>query len=277
VQSPTPAREQAALPSPQAPLLITGATGVVGQALARACAWRGVPYVLTDRAALTLGDAASEQRGLRRHQPWAVINAASNAGGLSLARACAAAEIPYVGFFGDPPRNEAEATAEQALTALGGKTLIVRTSPLFSPFDSRNFAARVVQSLAAGRTVSAADGKPISPTYLPDLAEAVLDLVIDGAVGLWPLITPGALTWFAFAQAIASAVGLDPEGVIRAPVRDPDMRAVVGAPPPSRGTLLPSLENAIARYAGLLKESGFEAEAPMAWPQADLRTLEPLS
>ena len=58
------------------PLLITGATGTLGQAFARLSHHRGLRHVVTDRAALDITDQQSIERALDRIQPWAVINTA---------------------------------------------------------------------------------------------------------------------------------------------------------------------------------------------------------
>ena len=40
-----------------------------------------------------------------------------------------------------------------------------------------------------------ADDVVISPTYVPDLTHAALDLLIDGEGGLWHLANQGAVSW----------------------------------------------------------------------------------
>ena len=35
----------------------------------------------------------------------------------------------------------------------------------------------------------------VSPTYVPDLVHANLDLLLDDARGIWHLANPGAVTW----------------------------------------------------------------------------------
>ncbi len=57
------------------PILISGASGTLGRAFAGACDVRGLPYVLTDRSTMDLGDAAQVQRILDEVEPWAVVNA----------------------------------------------------------------------------------------------------------------------------------------------------------------------------------------------------------
>ena len=63
-------------PATARPILITGATGTLGQAFARICAHRGLAHVLTSRAELDIADEASIAAALDRYRPWAVINAA---------------------------------------------------------------------------------------------------------------------------------------------------------------------------------------------------------
>ena len=58
------------------PVLVTGATGTLGRAFARALQHRGHAYVLTDRTALDVADPASVAAALDAVRPWAVVNAA---------------------------------------------------------------------------------------------------------------------------------------------------------------------------------------------------------
>ena len=101
------------------PILITGATGTLGQAFAKICAHRGLKHVLTSRADVDITDENSIAAAIVRHRPWAVINAAGfvrtweadqkfdeclaiNATGPELlGKACKAAGIPLVTFSSD--------------------------------------------------------------------------------------------------------------------------------------------------------------------------------
>jgi len=51
----------------------------------------------------------------------------------------------------------------------------------------------------------------ISPTYIPDLVNAALDLLIDEESGIWHLSNDGRLTWSDFAQEIAERAGYGKE------------------------------------------------------------------
>ncbi len=276
------------------PLLITGATGTLGQAFARACEHRGLPYALTCRGEMDLGSEASIKVALDAIQPWAVINTAgwvrvddaeaepdacleANAYGAErLAKACAAQGLPLVGFSSDlvfdgikgGPYHEADAPnplnvygrskmlAETAMREAGGRNLMIRTAAFFSPNDPHNFAQAVVRELSLGRIFLAADDAVVSPTYVPDLVEASLDLLIDGETGVRHLASAGAMSWAAFGRAIAEAVGLDPKLVIGrstasfgwAAARPADVSLTT-----KRGALMPLLESAIARYADAVR------------------------
>lgn len=299
VDHPEAPRAQRTAPSTGRPLLITGATGVLGKALARACEWRGLDYVLTDRAQLDLTDIRSINIALERHQPWAVINAAgwalvdraeahpqecaaANAAGCArLAQACARDRVAFAGISshlvfdgaGSRPYVESDATsplnaygrskanAEAAVMAADG--LMVRTSAFFSPYDPHNFAARVARSLARGQQILAARDGRLSPTYLPDLIDGLLDLVIDGERGLWHLANQGETSWAAFGQRIAATLSLDPALVVGVDSQTLGLKAarpVYSVLSSDRGLILPTLDSALDRYGAMMIASAFEAE-----------------
>jgi dTDP-4-dehydrorhamnose reductase len=299
------------------PLLITGATGTLGKALARACEWRGIEYRLTSRAEMSLDDDAAMARMLDLVEPWAVINAAgwvrvddaeteprgclaANAdGAIRLAEICRDRGLPMVGFSSDLvfdgrsdrpyvesdtpcPLNvygASKASAEAAILDLGGKPLMVRTAAFFSPYDPYNFAAHAVRALGSGQVFAAADDLTISPTYVPDLVDAVLDLTIDGETGLRHLATDGAVTWAEFARRLAEALDLDLDLVRGVPAATFGWSAPRPAYAPlatERGQIMAPLHNAIDRYAAMVRETEFAAEAEALADGGDpVRLLQP--
>lgn len=302
VDTPEPRPEWRTCDAPRRPLLITGATGTLGKALARACEWRGVDYVMTARRQMCLTDFSSIEAALDRFQPWGVINAAgfvrvdeaeqeveacleaNAAGAIRLAQACADRELPFVGFSSDlvfdgrlgreyvesdptAPLNvygRSKAEAEREVLARCERAMMVRTAAFFSPFDPHNFAAHVLRTLFRGETVEAAEDLVVTPTYVPDLVDAVLDLMIDGETGVWHLANQGAVSWAEFARRIAQATDFDPAAVQGVSAE----RFGWAAPRPAfvplaseRGRMLPTLDNAIARYAALVSREAFAAEA----------------
>ncbi len=279
------------------PLIINGATGTLGQAFARLCERRGISYRLLTRAEMDIGDARSVESALAEFEPWAVVNTAGyvrvddaereheicfreNAGGAAtLAAACArrgtalltfssdlvfdgAKTNPYVESDEVSPLNvygRSKAEAERRVLELLPSALVVRTSAFFGPWDEHNFITVALRTLAEGRKFVAADDAMISPTYVPDLVGASLDLLIDGERGIWHLSNEGAFNWAELARLAARRAGLDANLVEARPT----VLMQLAAPRPlytvltsERGQLLPSLEDALGRYLSE-RETGF--------------------
>ncbi|HEX8420525.1 MAG TPA: family 1 glycosylhydrolase [Sphingomonas sp.] len=188
----------------------------------------------------------------------------------AIAAACEARDIASVHFSCDlvfdgnaaHPRSEddapdpgsaigrSKAAMEAMIGALPGRHMIVRTAALFSPpVDGSPFqdgVTTLLRALASGDRVDVDGDRVMSPTYAPDLANQVLDLLIDGERGVWHLVNDEALTQAEFARRIADAVGLDPRAV-RPIAANGTAR---GAPLRSRrGTGMGALSDAIADYA----------------------------
>jgi dTDP-4-dehydrorhamnose reductase len=271
------------------PLLVTGASGTLGRAFTRLCEMRGLRVRAYTRAQLDICDAASIDRMLDEASPWAVINTAGyvrvdeaevdsercyreNSGGAELlASACAARNLPLLTFSSDlvfdgqrqtpyvethdvRPLNVyglSKARAERAVMQAHASALIVRTSSFFGPWDEHNFVTVALRTLAGGEVFRAIDDIVVSPTYVPDLVNAALDLLIDGEQGLWHLVNDGSLSW---AELVRHAARL--AKVSTAQLQSDSWRAFdLAARRPSfsvlaseRGIVMPNLEDALARY-----------------------------
>ncbi|MBD2104248.1 family 1 glycosylhydrolase [Leptolyngbya sp. FACHB-261] len=170
--------------------------------------------------------------------------------------------IPYVESHAVSPlgvygRSKAEAEA-RVLKALPS-ALVVRTSAFFGPWDEHNFVTVALRTLAAGQPFVAAQDVLISPTYVPDLVQTSLDLLLDGEYGLWHLSNTGAVSWADLAREVANYAGFD-ASYIRACASD-ELSLIAPRPRYSvlsseRGLLLPSLDNALSRYFNECQVSG---------------------
>ncbi len=270
------------------PLLIAGASGTLGQAYARLCEVRGLPYHLLSRQEMDIANPASVDAALARWRPWAVVNAAGFVrvddaereprhwrenviGAQVLAAACARAGIRLLGFSsdlvfdGDTRRPYLESDTPRPLSAYGRskleaerqvlahapQALVVRTAAFFGPWDPHNFVTRVLDALRRGDTVAAPGDQQVSPTYVPDLVHATLDLLIDGEQGLWHLANRGVVSWVQFARHAAEAAGLDP-GRVQAHETGSQAglapRPAYSALASERGQLLPPLDDSLVRY-----------------------------
>ena len=89
------------------------------------------------------------------------------------------------------------------------QALVIRTAAFFGPWDRYNFAWAALSALAEGRRFAACPNSVVSPTFVPDLGHATLDLLVDGETGLWHLANRGSVSWHDFAMWLADAAGLD--------------------------------------------------------------------
>lgn len=289
-QSPQMRRSpNSAVPSSTPPVLITGATGTLGQAFARLCEVRGIPYYLLSRQDMDITVPTAVAQMLTALQPWAVINASgyvrvddaerephlchqiNTEGATILAKACAERDIAMVKFSSDlvfdgnraapyleshavAPLNvygRSKALAEQQVLKAHPHALVVRTSAFFSPWDAYNFLTVALRTLAAKQPFITASDAIVSPTYVPDLVNTTLDLLIDGESGLWHLANAGAITWADWAREVAVLAGLDPTYLHARPAKELNWvapRPAYSALTSERGVLLPKLEVAIDQY-----------------------------
>ena len=270
------------------PLLIAGAHGTLGQAFGRVCEVRGLAAVALPRAELDIANSESVAQALARHRPWAVVNAAGyvrvdeaesdearcfreNATGPAvLAAACAAQGLPLLTFSSDlvfdgaqdAPYTESavpnplsvygrsKLAAEQRVLAAHPAALVVRTSAFFSPWDEYNFVHFALRAARAGQPFEAADDVCMAPTFVPDLVNTALDLLLDGAAGIWHLACQDSCTWAELARAAARRAGLSADFVV--PRRMADFGLPAARPRQSvlaseKGMVQPSLDDALGR------------------------------
>ena len=286
-------------------VLIAGSGGTLAGAFARVCDLRGIPYSSLSRKEFDIADEYNVCEVLRRLRPWAVINAAGyvrvdeaerevercyreNAQGAAvLALACANRGVQLLTFSSDLVFNGKKETpyvesdsvdalnvygcskvlAETEVASVLPSALIVRTSAFFGPWDEYNFATMALRKLFAGESVSAADDCRVSPTYVPDLVNNALDLLIDGERGIWHLANRGAVSWFGFATLAAQQVGISTERLICSQdfqtCRAAQMPAnsVLGS---NRGCLMPTLADALVRYANECRRRFSRSQEPLA-------------
>ncbi|HEX2723430.1 MAG TPA: family 1 glycosylhydrolase [Gemmatimonadaceae bacterium] len=271
------------------PVLITGASGTLGSAFERICNSRGIHAVALSRAELDVCATDRVTKAIETLRPWAVINAAGYVRvddaetdrascyrgntvvvGV-LAGGCALAGIPLLTFSSDlvfdgakttpyvesdrvSPLNTygaSKAAAEIRALHRHPDSLVIRTSAFFGPWDACNFVSVAISTLAKGIPFTAARDVTVSPTYVPDLVNAALDLLVDGATGVWHLANAGEITWSDLARVAAERANLSPDLVREAAFSDLGRIArqpYYSALGTERGVLLPTLEDAIGRY-----------------------------
>jgi dTDP-4-dehydrorhamnose reductase len=237
---------------------------------------------------MDITDANSVRNALELYRPWAVINAAGYVrvddaqtdpcrcyaentwGPILLADACCRIGIPIVTFStdlvfdgtkgepyleNDTPNplsvyGRSKAWAEQAILDVHCDAMLIRTSAFFGPWDEYNLLTLMFAALARGEAFPAISDCKISPTYVPDLIDASLDLLIDEERGIIHLANQGVVSWYEFACMAAHAAGVDDGRICPIALAD----AGLTAPRPAYtvlGSLLkvmPPVERALLRY-----------------------------
>lgn len=92
-------------------------------------------------------------------------------------------ERPYVESDAPSPGcawGKLQARAEELLLEINPRALLVRTSALFGAADRSNFIMETLRALEGGKPVQATADAIVSPTFVPDLVHAALELLIDG-------------------------------------------------------------------------------------------------
>jgi dTDP-4-dehydrorhamnose reductase len=167
---------------PGRPLVVVGDEGPLTRLVERACELRGLPSVR----------CGSDLRAcIDQHEPWAVFDARDREGlagpkrreprcphgaRSSVARLCADADVPcalFTSAFGP-------GLAAEGLSLPG--VLVARTGPVYVPWVRSSRPVQILERLEAGRPVQAG-AATWHGVYGPDLVDAVLDLLLDGASG----------------------------------------------------------------------------------------------
>lgn len=271
------------------PVLIIGKNGTLGRAFARVCDQRAISYHLLSRQECNIAEASSIERAIEDNKPWAIINAAgyvrvddaeneaeqcfqiNRCGPYNLSFSCKKHGIKLITFSSDlvfdgkkrrpyvesdltNPLNvygKSKAEGEKIVQHTDSSALIIRTSAFFGPWDQYNFIHWVESSLNNKFVIPVANNVYVSPTYVPDLVNTSLDLLIDDETGIWHLANRGAVTWADLAYETARKYKSDRSYINALPLKELNLPAkrpkysVLGS---EKGHLLPSLDNALKRY-----------------------------
>lgn len=229
-------------------ILVIGRQGQVARSLIeRVAAHDGITLVAAGRPALDLSRPDALDDLMQRHAPDIVINPAAytavdkaetdSAAAFAVNRDGARAVAAAAGRFGVPvihlstdyvfdgtaktayreadPVNPAgvygrsKLAGERAVAEVNAKHLIIRTAWVYSPFGT-NFARTMLRLGRERPSLGVVDDQWGSPTYAPDLAEALLTLAPslagpawrDEFAGVYHLAGGPDMTWCALARAI---------------------------------------------------------------------------
>jgi dTDP-4-dehydrorhamnose reductase len=211
---------------------ITNAGAVIEavKTLAESAAEAGHAPVVVNAAAYNAVDAA-ESDATRAF-------AVNGDGPRLLAAACATANVPFVHvstdyvFPGDGDRpyetddpvgpksayGVTKLAGEDAVLGSGARAWVVRTAWVYGAYGN-NFVKTMARLAKERDTLSVVDDQRGCPTWTGDLADGLLALaerIVSGSAPKARLLHAaggGETTWFSFAQAVFSELGLDPSRV----------------------------------------------------------------
>ncbi len=234
-------------------ILVTGGLGQLGQSLQEvSVSYKNLQFIFTDKDDLDITDARAVKQFLKKHKPDGVINCAgytavdlaeqemaeakllNSRGAAVLSEAASGVDALMVQIStdyvfdgrGHRPYSEQDSAAPKSVygkTKLDGelevilnstRSVIIRTSWLYAPYG-HNFVKTILHKANQGEALRVVCDQLGNPTYAPDLAKAICDML--------PFIPPktrgeiyhysneGVCSWYDFAKAIADIKGLDCE------------------------------------------------------------------
>ncbi|MGE4482615.1 dTDP-4-dehydrorhamnose reductase [Acidocella sp.] len=195
-------------------ILVTGASGQLGDALARRLSTRGIPFIAVRRPGFDFEKPETIAACFENAKPSLVINAAAytavdkaetdqeaaragnHTGPLALAKLCEAADIPFIHVSTDyvfdgnkgAPYLETDPTSptgfygatkrdgEDAILATGAKAVILRTAWVYSA-HGKNFARTMINAGRKMPVLRVVADQRGTPTAAGDLADAVLAIM----------------------------------------------------------------------------------------------------
>jgi dTDP-4-dehydrorhamnose reductase len=96
--------------------------------------------------------------------------------------------------------------AERAVTQMLDRLYIVRIAWLFGP-GGNNFPTKIAAAADRVGSLRVVNDEHSNPTYAPDVAEAMVQLVESGRYGLYHLVNDGWCSRYELAQAVLAASG----------------------------------------------------------------------
>lgn len=169
---------------------------------------------------------------------------------------------PY--FESDSPRplnvyGRTKLEGECRVLSISPCALVVRTGWLFGGFDrDTRFVHACFERLSKGETVRATNDRFGSPTYIPDLIEAVVQLMNDSASGIVHVVNSSVASYFDIACAV-NKIGKFEGEVIPVTFRDIESpglaRGKMEALASERGVQMRNFHDALTEYIFMLKQS----------------------
>jgi dTDP-4-dehydrorhamnose reductase len=227
------------------PVLVTGAGGLLGGQVAWTFAQQGVDVYAFTHAQLDITDADSCLSVVRNTRPALVVNCAAltnvdrcetepdlarainaeGAGNIAAAAIDVAAAIVHVStdyvFDGDSGGyTEADPTnpiqvygvsklqGEERVVDANPFHYVVRSAWIYGP-GGKNLLSKLPELVASDTAFTPVTDQFGSPTYAPDLAQAIADLAASGVFGIYHVVNEGRCSFAEFCDAAVAILGAD--------------------------------------------------------------------
>jgi len=99
---------------------------------------------------------------------------------------------------------------EEYIKEISKNFLIVRSSSLFGK-NGRNFVKAILENASLPGSLKVVNDQRSCPTYVNDLAEAVINLININENGIYHAVNNGACSWYEFAYEILKISGIKKE------------------------------------------------------------------
>lgn len=220
-------------------ILVTGAKGQLGYDVCREFTKRKIEYMGVDKEEFDITDEAAVNNYMKNCKPDAVIHCSAytavdkaegeadlcfqinEAGSKNIAKVCKEidAKLIYIStdyvydgkglepFEVDHPVNpqsvygKSKLAGEQAVQALVNKLFIVRISWAFG-INGSNFVKTMLRIGKDREEVGVVSDQIGSPTYTPDLAKLLCDMVQTDKYGIYHVTNENYCSWAEFAEEI---------------------------------------------------------------------------
>lgn len=281
-------------PVPQCqPVLILGKPGMIGTGFNKICEERNIRCLLLDQTDLDLTNKETIEQIILEFNPWAIINTEEYAPidqaeqnqeecfklnsevPSVLAEVCQKRSVkllvfssgfvfdgnkknPYIESDFVAPLNvygQSKAKAETSVLQHYPKALVVRTGICFSCWDHTSFVPAIFSRLKEAQQVTLARDATVSFTYVPDLAHASLDLLLDDECGIFHVSNQGQVTYADFARKLAGMAGFNTslvKGVAASQLKQQASKPINMSMQSEKGVYLPPFESALQHYLDLM-------------------------
>lgn len=273
-------------------ILVTGYNGQLGYDVIKELRSRGIDCLGADKDDFDITNEEETLKAITEYSPSAVIHCAAYTavdraeddeetcrrvnvdGSKNIALACASlgCKMVYIstdyvyGGKGEAPFEPSSPTTPcnvYGKTKLDGekqvqkyckKSFIVRTSWVFG-INGGNFVKTMLRLSESHDTLTVVSDQIGSPTYTPDLARLICDMVVTEKYGIYHGTNEGCCSWAEFAAEIMKSAGKDTKII---PILTKDYKCAAERPLNSRLSKkclddagfkrLPTWQNALERY-----------------------------